>query len=100
MHDAIVEPPWNNLAEFAERASREPYFLAHALREHRERFGLTEAEQRQHLKVKPSEWHLFQLCRAPAAERWDEDLQALVERFNCDAEKLGRALLGGEVNGE
>jgi hypothetical protein len=44
MYDAVVEPPWKNLAEFAEKASREPYFLAHALREHRERFNLTEAE--------------------------------------------------------
>jgi hypothetical protein len=97
MYDAIVEPPWNNLAEFAERASREPYFLAHALREHRERFGLTEVEQRQHLGVKPREWARFQLCRAPVAEGWDPDLQEICTRFGADRERLGRALRAADA---
>jgi hypothetical protein len=39
MYDAVVQPPRSNLTEFAERASHEPYFLAHGLRLHRERLG-------------------------------------------------------------
>jgi hypothetical protein len=94
MYDAIVEPPWNNLAEFADKASHDPYFLAHGLCLHRERFNLTGPEQRQHLGVKPREWALFQLCRAPVAEGWDPDLEAICTRFGADRGRLERALRG------
>jgi hypothetical protein len=85
----------DTLIPFAEKASHEPYFLAFALREHRERLGIIEYEQRRHLKVLPRLWLLFQLCRMPAVEQWDEDMAALCERFGCDRERLERALRGG-----
>jgi hypothetical protein len=93
MWDAMTETPINPLALLAERARAEPFFLASALAIHRERFGITEAEQRRHLGVRAEDWAMLCLCRMPEA---DEHLQVLCTRFGCDAERLGRALRAGE----
>jgi hypothetical protein len=77
----------------AERAQTEPFYLASALAAHRERFGLTEAEQRRHLGVRPQDWVMLCLCRLPESE---EDLRVVCERFGCDRERLERALRVGE----
>jgi hypothetical protein len=90
----MTETPVDPLAQLAERAQAEPFFLASALAAHRERFGLTEAQQRRHLGVRPEDWAMFCLCRVPETE---EDLQVLCARFGCDRERLGRAVREGEA---
>jgi len=91
--DAMTETPIDPLALMAERAALEPATLAHALRAHRARFGLTESEQRRHLGVNVAQWALFQLCRMPDSA---EDLQAVCACFGADRERLERAFKGGE----
>jgi hypothetical protein len=81
------------LQAYARQAAAEPYFLAHPLAAHRARYGITEQEQRRHLGVKPREWIPFLLCRMPETEA---ELQALADRFGCDAERLTRALRAGK----
>jgi hypothetical protein len=92
MYDAVTHATIDPLALMAEKAAGEVYFLAHALAVHREKWGLTEGEQRRHLGVLAEHWPMFQLCRCPVPERWDEDMAAIAERFGCDRERLGRAL--------
>src|SRR5262245_36327648 len=88
-----VEGDRNLLAALAQLAADRPFYLGHALAQHRKRFGLNEAEQRKHLGVAMGEWTRFKLCVAPETE---DDLQALAERFGADRERLGRAVRGGE----
>jgi hypothetical protein len=92
MYDVLTHSPIDPLALLAEKAAGEVYFLAHALAVHRERSGITETEQRRHLGVLAEHWTMFQLCRCPLPERWDEDLEAICGRFGCDRERLERVL--------
>jgi hypothetical protein len=92
---ADVDP--DRLAVLALRCQTEPLFLANALARHRERFSLTEHEQRLHLCVKAEHWSMFQLCRAPVAEQWAEDLDRIAGHFGADRGRLERALRVGGV---
>jgi hypothetical protein len=96
MYDAVTNTPIDPLSLLAEKAAGEVYFLAHALHLHRERFGITEAEQRRHLGVRVQDWPMLCLCRMPAVEQWDEDLDVICSRFGCDRERLERAVKAGE----
>jgi hypothetical protein len=93
MCDAITHSQIDPLAILAERARDDHFFTAHALHAHRERFGLTEAEQRRHLGVRSQDWVMFCLCRLPET---DEDLRVVCTRFGCDPERLERAVRVGE----
>jgi hypothetical protein len=86
---AMTETPTDTLALLARHAQAEPFYLASALAVHRERFGITEVEQRRHLGVRAEDWAMFCLCRLPET---DEDLQVVCTRFGCDRERLERAL--------
>jgi hypothetical protein len=88
----MTETPIDPLALLAERAQAQRFYLACALAAHRERFGLTEAEQRRHLGVRPQDWVRLCLCRMPEGP---DELQALCARFGADRERLGRALRVG-----
>jgi hypothetical protein len=80
------------LKAYVQRAATQPIYLAHALAAHRERFGLTEHEQRRHLGVRVEDWVMLCLCRLPETE---EDLQVVCTRFGADRERLGQVLRAG-----
>jgi hypothetical protein len=95
MMDAVTGEQIDPLTLIAERAAAEPYFLGHALAVHREKYGITEQEQRRHLGVLPQDWPLLQLCRCPLPEQWEQDLDVICARFGADKERLERVLKCG-----
>jgi len=87
----------NHLETLARRLEGDPFFLACALK------GFARSEQMDDtalataLRCSPETLTMLRLCRAPELDRFKADIDAIVARFNVDADVLVRAVRRGQA---
>ena len=80
------------LAQAAERASSDPFFLGYALRAYRQAQEMDVEELSGWLGCPPGDLPRLALCRCPAPDRFQDDLQRLSHRFGLRTDRLAALL--------
>ncbi len=87
----------SHLENMARRLERDPFFLACPLKLYQKSEGLSEDMLAAGLKCSKEALLSVRLCRAPAEESFQDDVERIATRFSVDAFALAEAVRQGQA---